>query len=105
MSKRMGGMTAVWMLMGLFAAESAGQVPQTEHTLKLEEKAARPKATMADVKLLERHWKGDFLGAKAEELWLPPAGGAMAGVSAFMKATRRCFTNSCCCWRKRGASR
>jgi hypothetical protein len=61
-------------------ASTHAQVTQTEHTLKLEENAARPKATLADVKLLEGHWKGDFLGAKAEELWLPPAGGAMAGI-------------------------
>ncbi|MBI1321949.1 hypothetical protein GC170_02010 [bacterium] len=63
-----------------FDVSASAQVKQTEHTLKLEEKAARPKATLADVKLLAGHWQGDFLGAKAEELWLPPAGGAMAGI-------------------------
>ncbi len=68
------------ILAGSFAADVTAQVKQTEHTLKLEEKAARPKAALADVKLLEGHWQGDFLGAKAEELWLPPAGGAMAGL-------------------------
>jgi hypothetical protein len=72
-------------------ASTHAQVAQTEHTLKLEEKAARPKATLADVKLLEGHWKGDFLGAKAEELWLPPAGGAMAGVFRLYEGDKAMF--------------
>lgn len=70
----------VSLLAGACAGSASAQVKQTEHTLKIEEKAARPKATLADVKLLEGHWQGDFLGARAEELWLPPAGGAMAGI-------------------------
>ncbi len=56
------------------------QSSQTPNTLKLDQGAGRPKATLSDVSLLIGHWKGEFLGAMAEELWLPPAGGSMLGV-------------------------
>jgi hypothetical protein len=35
---------------------------------------------VAAVSWLAGHWVGEGLGAVAEETWLPPAGGAMAGV-------------------------
>ncbi len=56
------------------------QVQQTPNTLKLDESASRPQATLADVGLLVGHWQGEFLGAMAEELWLPVAGDSMLGV-------------------------
>lgn len=56
------------------------QVKYTANTLKLNEGAARPKAAIADLKLLIGNWRGDFLGSTAEELWLEPVGGAMIGM-------------------------
>lgn len=56
------------------------QTQQTANTLKLEESAPRPQATIEDVGLLIGHWKGEFLGAMAEEFWLPAAGNSMLGV-------------------------
>ena len=87
------GRTAIIASFGLaiFSAGASAQIKQTEHTLQLEDKASRPKATLADVKLLEGHWKGDFLGAKAEELWLPPAGGAMAGLFRLYEGEKAVF--------------
>jgi hypothetical protein len=69
--------TLLWILLlpGIVAAQS----PQTPNTLKLDNPTARPKATLADIKLLVGHWKGEFLGATAEEVWLPAAGGSMLG--------------------------
>ncbi|MFO0961343.1 MAG: DUF6265 family protein [Phycisphaerales bacterium] len=55
-------------------------VQNTPNTLKLAPGAAPPKATLADAAMLIGHWRGEFLGATAEELWLAPAGGAMAGI-------------------------
>ena len=68
-------------LLGMVLPSSmvCGQSPQTSNTLTLVESAARPKATLADLKLLVGHWKGEFLGATAEEVWLPTAGGSMLG--------------------------
>ena len=55
------------------------QTLQTPNTLKLDESTSRPEATLADVDLLVGHWKGEFLGAMAEELWLPAVGKSMLG--------------------------
>jgi hypothetical protein len=59
---------------------ASAQSQQTANTLKLDEGAPRPKATLADIGLLVGHWQGPFLGATAEEIWLPVAGGSMLGV-------------------------
>lgn len=56
------------------------QTHQTANTLKLKESASRPEATIADGALLVGHWEGEFLGAMAEELWLPAVGNSMLGV-------------------------
>ena len=56
------------------------QTQQTPNTLKLEESAPRPKATIEDVGLLVGHWEGEFLGSMAEEIWLPAAGNSMLGM-------------------------
>lgn len=53
---------------------------QTPNTLILSHPSERPQATLADVSILVGHWKGEFLGAMAEEVWLPSAGGSMLGV-------------------------
>ena len=62
-----------------------GQSAQTPNTLRLGESVARPKATLADLKLLVGHWRGGFLGSTAEEVWLPAAGGSMLGVARLFK--------------------
>lgn len=67
---------AVLFLPGTLLAQSS----LTPNTLKLDQTSGRPKATLSDVSLLIGHWKGEFLGALAEELWLPSAGGSMLGV-------------------------
>lgn len=56
------------------------QSPKTPNTLSLDASSQPARATLNDMKLLVGHWQGDFLGGVAEELWLPPAGGAMVGV-------------------------
>jgi len=53
---------------------------QTPNTLILSHPSERPQATLADVSILVGHWRGEFLGAMAEEVWLPSAGGSMLGI-------------------------
>lgn len=75
--KRMASVFVVTAAFGIFAD---AQVKQTANTLKLADGAARPKATIADLKPLIGNWRGDFMGAGADETWLEPAGGAMIGM-------------------------
>jgi len=56
------------------------QTAQTPNTLKLDDPDLRPAATLADVELLLGHWRGPFMGAQAEEVWLPAAGNTMVGL-------------------------
>lgn len=64
---------------------------ETPNTLRLDKSTERPKATLADVSLLIGHWRGEFLGATAEEIWLPPAGGSMLGVFRLYKDDKVLF--------------
>lgn len=66
-------------------------IQQTPNTLSLDNTTERPKATLEDIRLLVGHWKGEFLGALAEEVWLPPAGGSMLGVFRLYKDDRVLF--------------
>ncbi len=62
------------------ASALAAQSPSTPNTIKFDSSSARPRATLEDLRLLVGHWRGAFLGGVGEEVWLPPAGGAMVGV-------------------------
>ena len=74
---RIAAVVFLYVLLGPSAL--IAQTQQTPNTLKLDESAPRPAATIADVGLLVGHWEGEFLGAMAEEFWLPPAGNSMLG--------------------------
>ena len=69
-----------FVLVAAAAVSAAAQVQQTANTLKLADGAKRPKATLKELGMLVGHWQGDFLGSKAEEVWLEPAGGSMIGM-------------------------
>lgn len=68
------------LLTAVAAANGPAQVKQTPNTLKFADGASRPKATLKNLKMLVGHWQGEMFGAKAEEVWLEPAGGAMIGM-------------------------
>jgi len=70
-----------FILLALAAALNVqAQVKQTANTLKLADGAVRPKATLKDLTMLVGHWRGEMFGAKADEIWLEPAGGSMIGM-------------------------
>jgi hypothetical protein len=52
----------------------------TEHTYRLDDGAARPAATLADVSWLVGDWVGDAFGDRFEEVWNPPSAGSMVGM-------------------------
>jgi hypothetical protein len=41
--------------------------------------APAPKATVDDFRWIVGHWAGTGLGGTSEEIWMPPAGGALPG--------------------------
>ena len=61
-------------------APAGAQTSHTEHTLRLDDGTSPPPASVPEAAWLVGRWEGRGLGATAEEAWLPPAGGAMAGV-------------------------
>ncbi len=84
-------MVAIILCILSLSGIAAAQKPQTANTLTLEDPARRPKATLADLSLLVGHWQGEFLGANAEELWLPAAGGSMVGLFRLHKEGKVVF--------------
>ncbi|MEE4301213.1 MAG: DUF6265 family protein [Pseudomonadales bacterium] len=66
------------LALGAFAA--AEPVPFTAHTLRGDAGDAAPPATIAAMAWLAGRWRTAAFGGTGEETWLPPAGGAMAGV-------------------------
>lgn len=68
-------------LTGLFllTAPAAGQSALTEHTLRLDDAAARPPATLDDVSWLVGSWSGEAFGSTFEQVWNPPSAGSMVG--------------------------
>ena len=67
-------------LSGFAVQAAAAQAPLTEHTLTRSDSLASPPATVADVGWLVGAWHGTGLGGLTDEVWLPPAGGAMPGL-------------------------
>lgn len=67
------------------------QSSQSEHILKLDDPSNRPPATIDRVTWLQGHWKGESLGGVSEEIWSPPAGGAMMGVFRHIREGRVVF--------------
>lgn len=72
----------LWLLLlgGLWALPCEAQTTRTEHTVRLDAGAEPPAASISDAAWLTGRWMGEGLGATAEESWLPPVGGRMAGV-------------------------
>jgi hypothetical protein len=66
-------------------------IQQTPNTFSFDNTTEHPKATLEDIRLLVGHWRGEFLGAIADEVWLPPDGGSMLGVFRLYKDDRVLF--------------
>lgn len=64
----------------LMAISSYAVEPRTEHTFKLSENEAQPKANLQDVAWLVGSWQGTAFGSKFEEVWNPESAGTMVGM-------------------------
>lgn len=67
-------------ILGLIVAPLHAQSRLTTNTLTLDDASNMPSATVEDVAWLAGHWRGEFLGGQAEEVWSPPSGGSMLGM-------------------------
>lgn len=70
---------------------AVAQSMQTPHTLKLDESGNMPSASVGDLAWMAGHWKGDFLGGTAEEVWTPPSGGSMLGMFKLVQSDAASF--------------
>ena len=57
-----------------------GQSQNTENTLKLDDPATRPEASIEDLAWLVGTWRGEGLGGTVEEVWTAPTADTMMGV-------------------------
>ena len=63
-----------------WAAPTSAQSRRTEHTLKLDDPANRPAATIDQMAWLAGTWEGELFGGRFEEHWSAPSVGTMPGI-------------------------
>ena len=68
------------MMVMLLSCFAMAQSRNTENTLKLDDPASRPMATIASVAWLAGTWQGKAFGGEVEEVWTLPSAGTMAGL-------------------------
>ena len=71
------------MVVGL-ASVTFAQSRNTQNTLKLDDPASRPAATIESVAWMAGSWKGKAFGGDFEEVWTPPSAGTMVGLFKLM---------------------
>ena len=57
-----------------------GQTRHTENTLRLDEGAVSPEATIADIAWLAGSWQAEAFGGQVEDVWSSPSAGTMMGM-------------------------
>jgi len=63
----------------------AAAEPATENILTLAPGESSPPASIGDVAWIAGAWQGEALGGRCDEVWSPPAGGAMMGMFRLVK--------------------
>jgi hypothetical protein len=83
------------LLANVFAWLALAQTQNSPNTLKLDDKAAMPRAFITNIGWMAGHWVGTGLGGVTEEIWSPPNGGSMMGVFRVMKDGKVMFYEIC----------
>ena len=69
----------------------SAQSGRTPNTLKLDEKADSPPASIADLKWLTGQWTGPAFGGVCDEIWSQPSGDSMMGMFRLVKNGKTIF--------------
>ncbi len=77
------------LLLALLATAAGTQEQHTAHTLTLTGES--PPAKIDDVAWIAGHWHGEALGGIVDEVWSPPAGGAMMAMFRLVKDGKPAF--------------
>ena len=64
----------------LVATLAVAQTRHTENTLRLDEGAVRPEATIEDIAWLAGFWHAEAFGGRVEDVWSSPSAGTMMGM-------------------------
>ena len=75
-------------------AAAGAQVALTANTVRAEEGAPRPTASIAEVGWLAGYWRGPGLGGECEEIWSLPAGDRMQGIFTLSKEGALSFSEA-----------
>ena len=67
------------------------QSQNTENTLKLDNPADRPRAEASSLAWLAGYWQGESSIGSAEEIWMPPSHGTMAGAFKVVRENQPYF--------------
>ncbi len=76
------------------AAVAAAQSRGSANTLRLDEWAASPPATVGELAWLAGYWQGEGLGGSLEEIWSRPVGDRMLGIFALRKEGELAFSEA-----------
>jgi hypothetical protein len=83
----------LWLL--FICSATTAQSKLTEHTLRLDDPANMPAASIGDLAWLTGRWLGEGLGGILEENWNPPLGGTMAATFRLVKEDKPGFYEIC----------
>lgn len=83
--------TAALAILLCLPAGLLAQNRNTANTLKLDEKATSPPATLADVAWIAGQRRAEAWGGIAEEVWSPPLGNSMVGMFRLVKDGKVAF--------------
>ncbi len=86
---------AITLLLLAFCAAATAQSKLTENTLRLDDPANMPAASIDDLAWLSGRWLGEGFGGILEENWNPPLGGAMVATFRSIKEGKPNFYEIC----------
>ena len=92
--KELTRLFSILVLIFLSTALSA-QSQLTEHTLKLDDPANMPEASIDDLAWLAGRWLGEGFGGTLEENWNPPLGGTMVATFRLIEKGKPHFYEIC----------
>ena len=86
-----GSVIAIATIAAPQAGQTAAPRPHTANTLTAPDDFRSPPATLKDMAWFAGAWTGTGLGGVTDELWSPPAGGAMMGMFRLVRGGQVVF--------------